>query len=248
MIFKSYSDVFNLLGVKERDELKTNIDFILKNAWGEFPNDFIENHILRSSQIILAVEDDKSVGFCCLSDKKILGKNIIYIEFLVVKKEFQNKNIGSKLVYHLLKKYILKNILSMVFHGPLEIMFITPNIRILTWMARLADFIYPNPYFSDESGSIPIADKNTWEMASELVKMSDNPTRKLNREGLVLENSYASAPWLIYKDKEIPWHHLERFNKFSVKYLGYGNEEDKEFVVRAQIGFLSILKYFLTKV
>ena len=126
-------------------------------------------------------------------------------------------------------------------------MFITPNIRVLAWVGKFAEFMYPDPYVADENGKIPPVDDNTFTMARELIGQSDNPSRKLNREGLVLEGSYAATPWLIYKNNYIPWASQEKMNTFAVKYLHYGTGEDREFVVRAKIGILSLLRYLLIK-
>jgi hypothetical protein len=127
----------------------------------------------------------------------------------------------------------------------IEIFFITPNIRVLSRMARFASFIYPNPLISDENGSIPEADDVTWQIAREMLRTSNNPSRKLERDGLVLHGSYNETPWLIYNNDTAPWHANRLMNTFARKYLGYHTSEDKEFMVRAQINLVSIIKYFL---
>ncbi|MEK7635972.1 MAG: hypothetical protein AAB405_02680, partial [Patescibacteria group bacterium] len=177
-----------------------------------------------------------------MSYKKIFNKKVHYIEFLVIKKDFQKSGLGSHLFYLILIDDILKNLLLILFK-PLEIMFITPNIRVLSRMAKFSSFIYPNPYLANSEGKIIEADDLTLKMANKLIQNSDNPNRKINREGLVLENSYFNMPWLIYNNDNAPWHSNERINKFVKRYLGYHNGDDKEFIVRAHINLFSLLRY-----
>ena len=249
MNFLSYSNVFNSLYKTEIDDLKLHIDSILKDAWGKFPDDFIEKHVLRSQKIVLAKENNEYVGFCCVSIKNVLEKKIHYIEFLVVKKAFQNMNLGSKLLGMTMRNSLIK-IVPIILFNPFEVMFITPNVRVLTWMAKFAKYIYPNPCLSNKEGVILQADDTTWKMAQDIIRQSDMPHRKIYRGGLVLEGSYQRTPWLIYQIDDIPWSNNpdKRINKFAEKYLNYKKREGKEFVVRAQFGFLSIVKYIVSLV
>ena len=244
MIFKDYSNIFNTLDDKERENLTLEINSILEDAWGKFPDHFVKNHILKSEKVVFARNSDQCLAFCCVNTKNILGKKVFYIEFLVVRKKFQDQNIGSLLLHSVIKKQILKNIVKIWFY-PFEIMFISPNIRVITWIAKFAKFIYPNPYLSDEEGRILLADDVTWRMAQDLIRRSDMPNRKISREGLVLEGSYEYTPWLVYDTNSIPWSRTKskRIYKFTERYLDYAGREGKEFIVRVQLNFFSILKY-----
>ena len=113
-------------------------------------------------------------------------------------------------------------------------------------LARRADFIYPNPYQADpKTFRIPPADEQTWLMAQEAIATSYNSKRKLDREGLVLHESYASTPWLVYSKENIPWHRSELVNGFAKHYLGYGQQKDREFIVRAQFSIKTLVEYWL---
>ena len=218
---------------------------ILTDAWGRFPESFIEEHILKNALIlVMAQVEGDYVGFCALSNKKIFNKDIRYVEFLVVKKKYQNSGLGSKLTYLTLRKDLLKSFLR-IPPKPFDVMFITPNIRVLASTAKLCSFIYPNPYLSDKNGKIFPADDATFSTAQELIRKSDNSNRVINREGLVLQGSYHSTPWLIYTKDSVPWHQDEKINNFAIKYLGYGTGADKEFIVVAKITLFSLVNYFL---
>jgi len=240
-----YSSINPLrLGEKEKTILLGEIDALLKNAWGKFDINFLENHTLTSEQITVARIGDELIGFCAINKKKILNKVVHYIEFTVIRKDFQKLGLGTRLSFLALRKVMLKNIFQIIFK-PIEIMFITPNIRVLAKVAALADFVYPNPYEADKAtGKIIPADDETWEMAQEIIRLSDNPMRRLDKDGLVLHGSYASMPWLLYDNEQIPWHSDNAVNNFAKHYLGYGKKEDKEFIVRARIGMGSLIRYY----
>lgn len=238
---EKYTNVENLKEEK-KEFLVKEINTVLSDAWGSFPQDFVRKHVLDDKHLLIAHIDNEVIGFCAVELKKILDIRVHYVEFLVIKKKYQNTGLGPHLFYLTLKGIVLKNIFS-ILSRPLEIMFITPNIRVLSSMARFASYIYPNPYHADENGEIASADDFTWSLATELILQSDKPHRKIDREGLVLHGSYCDMPWLIYENSNIPWHKNNVINLFAKRYLGYGNGEDKEFVVRAHIGVFSFLKY-----
>lgn len=238
---EKYTNVENLKE-EEKEFLIKEIDTVLSDAWGSFPQDFVRKHVLDDKHLLVARINNEVIGFCAVELKKILDIRVYYVEFLVIKKKYQDTGLGPHLLYLTLRGIVLKNIFLILFK-PLEIMFITPNIRVLSSMARFASYIYPNPHQADENGGITSADDLTWALATELILQSDKPHRRIDREGLVLHGSYGDMPWLIYEDNNIPWHRNNIINLFAKRYLGYGNGEDKEFVVRAHIGVFSFLKY-----
>ncbi len=216
---------------------------LVKHSWGEFEKEFLEKHIFNSERLIIARNNSYLVGFCSMSKKNILDKVVHYIEFTVIHKDFQKSGLGTKLTYGVLRDLFFKNIFKIIFK-PIEVMFITPNIRTLSRAARLAEFIYPNPFEADPiTGEIFPADDETWAMAKKLVK-DENPECILKRDGLVLSGFYLNMPWFIYNNFQIPWHSNDAFNKFVDRYLGYSKKDGKEFVVRAKFGIISLLKYY----
>jgi len=232
--------------IKNKEELGSQINEILKNSWGEFPKDFVVRHIIDSDRILIKHKKDEPIAVCSLDVIYLQKKKVYYIEFLSVKKEHQDKKVGAKLTRLMMIYAFLKNIHT-IFLRPIEIMFISPNIRVLCSAAKVSRFIYPDPYNIQDSGKINEADEETWSMVKELIRTSDNPSRKIEKEGCVLHDSYGEMPWLLYGNENTPWHRDEHINNFAKRYLGYGEKADKEFVVRMQLSLWSILKYVLTK-
>ena len=219
------------IDIDRQKTLSQGISVLLINCWGEFPEKFIEEHIFGSNTMIVARIDNECIGLCVLSIKNIFGKEVHYIEFLLINKKYQKCGLGTFLSFMTIRQEILRKSLSILRGKPLEIFFITPNIRVLSSVAKIASFTYPDPYLSDQEGNIGLADDETWAMASEILKNSDAPNRELNRNGLVLSGSYVALPWLIYNNDNAPWHSNDVVNRFARKYLKYGTNEDKEFIV-----------------
>ena len=242
--FKTELFIPSKLNSIQKQIILEEIYHLVKHSWGEFEKDFLEEHILKSERLMVGWHDYKLIGFCAMRKKNILNKDVHYIEFTVVHKDFQNSELGTKLTYGVLRSLFLKNIFKIIFK-PIEVMFITSNIRTISRAARFAHFIYPNPYLADsETGKIPLPDNKTWLMAKTLVK-EESPECILKREGLVLSGFYLNRPWFIYQISKIPWHYNKIINKFVDRYLGYNKKDGKEFVVRVQFGIISLLKYWL---
>jgi len=220
--------------------LLNSINDVLNDCWGTFPLEFLEKHI-SESYVALGYVDEDLVGLSFVKTKKIAGKKVCYVEFTAVKKEYQRMSLGLLLTIKAIKKCIMSNLLSIF---TFELMFITPNIRVICLLKRYATFVYPDPSKFDISKKrLPIADDRTWKMAKTLISHSDNPNRKLDREALVLHGSYKETPWLLYNDDTIPWlDNNAQFNSFVEHYLGYSSRQDREFIVRAKFSILSIVK------
>ncbi len=248
LALQSYGNLSGHNNLNKTGKVKNEIREMLSSTWGAFPIEFTDQHVFNADKLTLALNEERCIGFCSLNIRSVFNIKIYYIEFLVIDKEYQNSGLGSVLFFKTIRSEIMKNLLGLLLGRHIEIFFITPNIRVLSRMSRFASFIYPNPSISDESGSIPEADDGTWKIAREILRMSNNPNRKLERDGLVLHGSYKETPWLIYNNDTAPWHASPSMNNFARKYLGYQTSEDKEFMVRARINLFSIMKFFLHSV
>ncbi|TAN58162.1 GNAT family N-acetyltransferase [Patescibacteria group bacterium] len=102
------------LDEKQKSILLEEIDTILKNAWGKFERDFLEDHVFTSEQITIARISNELIGFCAINKKKILNKTVHYIEFTVIRKDFQKLGLGTRLSFLALRKIILRNIFKII--------------------------------------------------------------------------------------------------------------------------------------
>lgn len=224
-------------------------DHILSESWGRFERGFLKNHILRPGNVIvIASISDKPIGFSAVSFKNMGNRNVHYVEFTAITKDFQSKKLGVIITQLAIKKSITLHALRGLTSG-VDIMLITPNIRVVATLAKQADYIYPNPFlYNGNYLDFPMPNNETFSMASELIKNSDNPGRVINQRGLVVEGSYKDTPWLLYsKSNPAPLHYDEQVNKFAVDFLDYGKGADKEFIVHARISPINVIKKLLAR-
>jgi hypothetical protein len=219
------------------DYLTKNIYRLTKKAWGDFGIKFIKKHILESDYLILLYNKNLIKGFLSLNEKKVINQKYYYIEFLVIDPEIQKIGLSKELIKLALKKIFLTNILK----GRLFINIITisPNPKIIGMISRRSSEMYPNP---EEfiNNKLPKASDKYWKIANIILKDSWNPNRKLDREGLVLHNSYKHMPWLIYKPNNVPHDKDIKINIFCNSYLNYKKETGNEFIIIAKLNIYKI--------
>lgn len=237
-----------VLNHDDQEVLAKEIYHVIKESWAEFSIEFINSHIISCDAIILARNGGKIVGFCAVTDKYICNKRISYVEFTAILPQYQNKKVGPAITLIALREKIFKRWFEFLL-GKFELMFITPNIRVLATIAKYSSFIYPNPYLADDvEYKIADADNETWAMACQLIQKSDQPHRHIDRNGLVLHGSYAQTPWQIVRGNNIRWHNNDKVNNFAKRYLKYGKCEDREFIVRARFGVRGLTCFLFPKI
>ena len=75
----------------------TLVDNVISEVWGKFSQDFIVRHILSASRILLLWNQDCLVAFTTANNKVIGGKNVLYIEFTAVQKDYQHLGISRRI-------------------------------------------------------------------------------------------------------------------------------------------------------
>ncbi len=239
-VLESFNESKKLYNI--RNFILQNIDQIINEGWGKFSKDFIRKHIIFAKRLLVLRNGEKIIAIAAASEKKIINKAMLYLEFTVVHPNFRGFNLLSKLNYILIRDAFLGNLFVKGGGLSLEVITITPNMRVLATLAKVASFIYPNPFEADDNGRISQADDTTYKIAQEIITTSDDPSRQIEREGLVLKGSYRNTPWLIH-DQPLR-HYNENINLFCKKYIEYDKRSDKEFIIRAIITPKSFLKLF----
>jgi hypothetical protein len=222
---------------KDHKRLISDIHNLAVRGWGDFDKVYLEKSVIDSHYLALVCEPSgKLIGMAPIKKMKVLGRPIYSFGLSVVDPDYQTLGLLKKMSRILLKSVIVENLLR----GKLkvEVIFITPNIRTMGAIARVASFIYPNPYLIDEfSKKIPRADNETWKMVKEFLTLSKEYFRRLDREGCIMEGFYDDRPHLIVRS----WDHLDKpLNLFAENYLYI--TPGREVVVRAIIDIWSIIK------
>ncbi|MEK7635736.1 MAG: hypothetical protein AAB405_01440 [Patescibacteria group bacterium] len=64
--YEKYDNI-SALDKNKKETLEKEVNSILVDAWGIFPDDFIKKHILHENRIIVAKHKDEYIGFCAMS-------------------------------------------------------------------------------------------------------------------------------------------------------------------------------------
>lgn len=215
---------------KNQKEFIEEVSRVVEKAWGKFPKKYLKNSILHSRYLLL-LRNDKGLllGVAPIKKIQIDGRYVYSFGLTAVDPDYQGLGFMKKMHTMLGHKILKENILK--FKTKVEFVFITPNIRTIGALAKVADYIYPNPYLVDEkTGKIDYSDDKTWETINQYLKAMGETYRKLDRCGNVMIGFYDDKPNLVIRETEkIPDKKLRIFAKH---YLKPGNEV----VVRAIVG------------
>lgn len=233
---------------KELDDVRKKLirilDEVIDINWGKFGNDFIRKHIIYANKLLIVRDNQKVVALAAASRKTVLDHEILYLEFTVVHPSYEGLGVSRRLNEIIITEAFLERLIKK-HSQKLEVMTISPNLRIVSSLAKAASKIYPNPFQADHEGKVPMPETEVLNMARELIKKSDYPNRRVNPEGLVLEGSYYLTPWLIREKPQL--YYDTNVNLFGKKYIEYHKRADKEFIIWARFDLVGIVKYYLKK-
>jgi hypothetical protein len=209
-------------------------------SWGDFGREFIYNHVILSKFLLVITNGDEIIGYAAVNIKIYNKKKYFYFEFLIIKQSYRRYKLSSDLIKFLMKKIFLKNLLN--GHLCINFITITPSPIIIGMISRRSFIMYPNPkQYID--GIIEDPSDETWSLAKEVLANSHNPNRKLEKNGLVLNDSYLNNKLLIYNLHNVPWDEDGRVNKFCDHYLQYAKLTGREFLVIARLCLLTFKRY-----
>jgi GNAT superfamily N-acetyltransferase len=220
---------------EKREEFLKEISGVVEKAWGKFPKEYLENSILHSRYLLLLrTEKEKLIGVAPIKKIHLDGRYVYSFGLTAVDPDYQGLGFMKKMHTILGRRIFVENLIKL--KTSVEFVFITPNIRTIGALAKVADFIYPNPYAVDEAGNIDYADDKTWETINLYLKATGETFRKLDRCGDVMIGFYDDKPNLILKENDnIPDKKLRIFAKH---YLKPGNE----IVSRAIVSIWGLLR------
>lgn len=219
---KSIGEVAKDIALKEIKEL-------VSVSWGEYDTEYIRKSCIQA-YFLCAVRNNQGelIGISPIRKHKIYGRDIYTFGLSATTPDYQNCGILKSMDYILGKKVLIENVLK----GKLkvEFIFITPNIRTLGAIARVADFIYPNPYeINPKTHKINKADSETWRTIKKFLQLEGETYRVLEREGDIMEGFYDDKPQLLFKKKIT--HQDKSVNDFGKHYVY--KKKGRDVVVRA---------------
>ncbi|MEI7690065.1 MAG: hypothetical protein WCI63_00290 [bacterium] len=228
------------IGEVAKDIALKEIKGLVAEAWGEYNSEYIRKGCIQSYLLcIVRNKEGDLIGIAPIRKHKIFGRDIYTFGLSATTPKYQNCGVLKTMDYILGRKVLIENAIKGKFK--VEFVFITPNIRTLGAIARVADFIYPNPYMIDpKNHKIEKADAETWRTVKKFLQEEGELYRSLDREGNIMEGFYDDKPQLLFSKKIT--HSDKRVNDFGEYYV-YKNK-GRDVVVRA---ILNIWKVFTAK-
>ncbi|MDD3480975.1 MAG: hypothetical protein PHW75_02000 [Patescibacteria group bacterium] len=218
----------------QKEALK-EISNAVEKAWGKFSPDYLTKSILESHFLLLLRNDkDELIGVAPIKKIRIDGRYVFSFGLTVVDPDYQGFGFMKKMHMILSRRAFIENILQ--GKTKVEFVFITPNISTIGALAKVADFMYPNPYDTNGEGQVSEADDYTWETVKLFLKASGEKYRELKREGSVMIGFYDDKPHLIVKNRRVA--NDKNLDKFAKRYLKPGNEV----VVRGVVGLIGVIR------
>jgi len=243
----SYEVISNcwLLEDSSRLKLQSDVRQVEKRSWGD-PGEALITHIVDEAKwLLLVYKEEKLVGVSSIHKKEILGRKVYDYELIAVVPELRGAGMMHRMSDILFRLIFFDNLI----HNRqivVEFLFTTANMQILGSLAKIAHFIYPDPFkYSSTIKKIPPPDEETWEMAEEFIRHDVPPGMKIKKDGCVVEGGYNEIPWLIYDKAHAPLYMDRVVNEFAATYLQYDKALGKKVVVRAKITLGSIVKFYM---
>jgi len=225
----------DILTKSETSSLLKQTSILVSDSWGEFSDSYLRKSVL-DVYLLCLIKNSKNeiIALAPVKKLKINGRQIYSFGLTVVSPKYRRLNLLKIMGMRLARTVILENLLRLRFK--LEVVFITPNIWTIGLIARRSEFIYPKPYQVGKRGELPEADSETLDTVRQVINITGEKYRSLDREGCVMEGFYDDKKGLIVEARK---HKDKLLNLFADRYL-YATK-GREIVIRAILSPLSII-------
>ncbi len=218
-------------------------DFFISN-WKDFGDEFLDHSLLDSKWILLVRKMDRLIGIATVHKIRLEGKTFYNFKTDGVVPQYQSIGLLGRMSQILFSYAYIDNLLRQRSFD-IEMIFTTPNLRILGFFSKNSTHIYPNPYrFDQEKKSIELPDETTWKYAKAYNKVDFPPDLPLSKEACVVEDNESEWPYICYEKSGMPYYKEQIVNEFGDHYLRYKEGKKRMFIVYAHITLIDVIRYF----
>lgn len=219
----------------DKEELVKELSEVIKDGWGDFGLDYVRDHVLTSKYVVLALKNNRIVGFASAREIMYQKEPIYYLEFTAVRRDDQGNKLSKTLNKIIFKQIIVGRLKKLNFS--FETLTITPNPRVLGTLARTASFVYPNPY---NPGRMDLLDQKIDKLVHSKEVIPE--VIPLELEGYVMSGFYEGSPELVYAPDAVPKDRDKIVNLFAHNNLRYEEKKGREFIILARFRLADFLK------
>ncbi len=226
-----------------KDEVR---EFFISN-WKDFGDEFLDHSLLDSKWILLVRKEKCLVGIATVHKIRLEGKTFYNFKTDGVAPQYQSIGLLGRMS-QILFAYAYRDNLMHQRSFDIDMIFTTPNLRILGFFSKNSTHIYPNPYcYDQDKKSIELPDDTTWKYVQAYNKIDFPPNLPLSKEACVVEDNESEWPYICYEKSGIPYYKEQIVNTFGDHYLRYKEGKRRMFIVYAHITAVDVIRYF-TKV
>lgn len=227
-----------------RSSVKEEVRGFFTDNWKDFGDAFLDHSLLDSKWILLVRKDDRLIGVATVHKIRLEGKVFYNFKTDGVAPQYQSLGLLGRMS-QLLFAYAYRDNLVHQRSFEIEMIFSTPNLRILGFFSKNSTHIYPNPYLYDtEKQSIELPDERTWKYIQAYNKVDFPPNLPLSKEACVVEDNISEWPYICYETSGIPYYKEQIVNDFGDHYLQYKAGKRRLFLVYAHITLVDVIRYF----
>ncbi len=219
-------------------------NFFISN-WKDFGDEFLDHSLLDSKWILLVRKNGSLIGIATVHKIKLEGKTFYNFKTDGVAPQYQSIGLLGRMSQLLFSYAYIDNLITQRSFN-IEMIFTTPNLRILGFFSKNSTHIYPNPYLYDrDNKSIELPDETTWKYAQAYNKVDFPPNLPLSKEACVVDDNESQWPYICYEKSGIPYYKEQIVNEFGDHYLQYKEGKKRMFIVYAHITLIDVIRYFV---
>ncbi len=227
-----------------RTLIKKEVKEFFVNNWKDLGDEFLEHSLLDSKWILLVRKKNSLIGIATVHKIKLEDRIFYNFKTDGVTPEYQSIGLLGRMS-QILFAYAYRDNLICQRSLSIDMIFTTPNLRIIGLFSKNSTHIYPNPYLYDqEKKSIEFPDETTWRYVKAYNKIDFPPNLPLSKEACVVEDKESEWPYICYEKSGIPYYKEEIVNEFGDHYLQYKKGKKRMFIVYAHITIIDVIRYF----
>ncbi len=224
--------------------VKEEVRSFFAGNWKDFGDDFLDHSLLDSRWILLVRKKDRLIGIATVHKIRLEGKVFYNFKTDGVAPPYQSIGLLGRMSQILFAYAYRDNVTSQRSFN-IDMIFSTPNLRILGFFSKNSTHIYPNPYRYDvKNKSIEPPDETTWKYVQAYNKIDFPPNLPLSKEACVVKNDESEWPYICYEKSGIPYYKEKIVNEFGDHYLQYKEGKKRMFIVCAHITIIDVIRYF----
>ncbi len=225
--------------------IKEEVRSFFSSNWKDFGDEFIDHSLLDSKWLLLVRRKGCLIAIATVHKISLLGKTFYNFKTDGVAPQYHSLGLLGRMS-QILFAYAYRDNLMSQRSFDIDIIFSTPNLRILGFFSKNSTHIYPNPYlYDEEKNSIELPDERTWRYIQAYNKVDFPPNLPLSKEACVVEDNTSEWPYICYETSGIPYYKEDIVNKFGDHYLQYKAGKHRLFLVYAHITLIDVIRYFV---